>query len=88
LYKDFELLSPNYEEGVEIEPNYFLPIIPTILLNGSQGIAVGFSSKILNRDPKLLIEECLRFLEGKKVRDVPPTQREFNGTYEQDERES
>jgi len=85
LYKDFELLSPNYEEGVEIEPNYFLPIIPTILLNGSQGIAVGFSSKILNRDPKLLIEECLRFLEGKKVRDVPPTQREFNGTYEQDE---
>lgn len=84
LYKDFELLSPNYEEGVEIEPNYFLPIIPTILLNGSQGIAVGFASKILNRDPKALIEECLRFLEGKKIRDVVPTQREFTGTYEQD----
>jgi len=27
LYKDFELLESRYEEGNEIEPNYFLPII-------------------------------------------------------------
>jgi DNA topoisomerase-2 len=30
LYKDFELLTPRMEEGNEIEPEYFLPIIPTI----------------------------------------------------------
>ena len=30
LYKDFELLDYKEEEGVEIEPKFFLPIIPTI----------------------------------------------------------
>ena len=29
LYMDFELLTSRYEEGNEIEPSYFLPIIPT-----------------------------------------------------------
>ena len=44
LYKDFELLESRYEEGIEIEPDFFLPIIPTVLLNGSSGIAVGFAT--------------------------------------------
>ena len=34
LYKDFELLENQIEEGNTIEPKYFLPIIPTVLLNG------------------------------------------------------
>ena len=52
LYKDFELLEYQEEEGELIEPKYFLPIIPTILVNGQSGIAVGFSSNILNRNVK------------------------------------
>ncbi len=47
LYKDFELLDYKEEEGESIEPKYFLPIIPTILINGSSGIAVGFASNTL-----------------------------------------
>lgn len=55
LYKDFNLTTPQYEEGEEIEPKYFLPIIPAVLLNGGSGIAVGFASNILNRHPLDLI---------------------------------
>lgn len=84
LYKDFELLTPKFEEGQEIEPEYFLPIIPTVLLNGGSGIAVGFASNILNRDPKDLIEETIKCLDGKKVKDVKPTTYSFNGKYVQD----
>ena len=51
LYKDFELVTPQYEEGEEIEPKFFLPIVPTVLLNGGSGIAVGFATNILNRHP-------------------------------------
>ena len=51
LYKDFEFLEPQFEEGVQIEPSFFLPIIPAVLLNGSSGIAVGFAKNILNRNP-------------------------------------
>lgn len=82
LYKDFELLSPRMEEGSEIEPEYFLPIIPTVLLNGSSGIAVGFATNILNRKPEDLIECCLRELSGRKYEDPVPWIRGFNGTCE------
>lgn len=58
LYKDFNLLTSQQEEGEEIEPLFFLPIIPTVLLNGGAGIAVGFSTKILNRHPHDLIDAC------------------------------
>lgn len=84
LYKDFELLQSKYEEGQEIEPQYFLPIVPAVLLNGGSGIAVGFASNILNRDARELIDESLRALEGKKVRDVKPFLNGFNGEYIQD----
>jgi DNA topoisomerase-2 len=85
LYKDFELLTYKEEEGELIEPIYFLPIIPTILINGSSGIAVGFSSNILNRDPKEVIDACLLVLAGKKISDVKPFNNYFSGDYIQDD---
>jgi DNA gyrase/topoisomerase IV subunit A len=80
LYKDFELLSPRMEEGSQIEPEYFLPIIPTVLLNGSSGIAVGFATNILNRKPIDLIECCLKELSGRKYDDPAPWINGFKGT--------
>jgi len=89
LYKDFELLERKYEEGIEIEPTFFLPIIPTVLLNGSSGIAVGFATNVLNRNPIDLIEACLKELDGKKYYEPKPWYRGFNGDCKRDpEKES
>lgn len=79
LYKDFELLESRYEEGNEIEPNYFLPIIPTVLLNGGSGIAVGFATNILNRNPLTLVDACLKKLNGGTFQDPTPWYLEFSG---------
>lgn len=84
LYKDFELLKFKEEEGEVIEPEYFLPIIPTVLINGSSGIAVGFSSNILNRDIKEVIDTCQKILLGKKVKEIPPSLNNFKGQFIQD----
>ncbi len=81
LYKDFELVDPQYEEGEEIEPRFFLPIIPTVLLNGSAGIAVGFATNILNRHPVDLIDACTDVLDGKEPRELKPWIRGFDGTF-------
>ena len=80
LYKDFELTTPKFEEGQEIEPKYFLPIVPTVLLNGGSGIAVGFATNILNRNPVSVIDACLSHLSGKKIKKLPPWIRDFYGT--------
>ena len=84
LYKDFELLESKMEEGIPVEPEFFLPIIPTVLLNGSSGIAVGYSTNILNRNPIDLIDACLDFLKGKKVKELKPWFSEFEGTFTRD----
>lgn len=82
IYKDFELTESQYEEGSEIEPKFFLPIIPTVLLNGSSGIAVGFATNILNRNPIDLIDSCLKSLSGKKFEEPLPWWSGFNGPVE------
>ena len=83
LYKDFELLENQVEEGNVIEPKFFLPIIPTVLLNGSSGIAVGFATNILNRNPLDLIDACVKVLDGKRVGKLLPWLKDYNGPIEQ-----
>jgi len=82
LYKDFELVTPQYEEGEEIEPRFFLPIIPTVLLNGGSGIAVGFATNILNRHPLDLIDACMSVLDGKDIKALRPWIHGFWGDVE------
>ena len=81
IYKDFDLLTYKEEEGESIEPEFFLPIIPTILLNGSQGIAVGFASNILNRNIIDIIEACIKVLNNKKISEIKPYLNDFIGEY-------
>jgi len=84
LYKDFELLNGKIEEGQKIEPEFFLPIIPTVILNGSSGIAVGFATNILNRNPKDVVNACISVLSDKKIQSLSPWIDEFSGTFKRD----
>lgn len=80
LYKDFELVTPQFEEGEEIEPKFFLPIIPTVLLNGGSGIAVGFATNILNRHPLDLIDAVTEVLtQGSTAQELKPWINGFHG---------
>lgn len=84
IYKDFDLLEFKEEEGETIEPHFFLPIIPTVLINGGSGIAVGFASNILNRDIKEIIEACQKLINGKNITTIKPHLNGFLGDYTQD----
>lgn len=84
IYQDFELLNNKIEEGEEIEPDYFLPIVPTVILNGSSGIAVGFATNILNRNPNDVVEACLDALNDKKIKTLSPWLSEFKGVFTRD----
>lgn len=64
-------LKENYD-GSTMEPIHFLPLIPTVLLNGVSGIAVGWSTEILPRSLKSIIDATIAALEGKKIKRIPP----------------
>lgn len=34
------------DEGLSIEPSYYIPILPMILVNGADGIGTGWSCNI------------------------------------------
>lgn len=63
---DIELvqMKPNYDD-TEQEPVAFNPLVPTILLNPTQGIAVGFACNILPRKLSDVIHCQLAHLDGK-----------------------
>lgn len=54
--EDNDILIEQVFEGDVIEPKFYVPIIPLILVNGSIGLTTGFTQKILPRNPKELIE--------------------------------
>jgi DNA gyrase/topoisomerase IV subunit A len=84
LYQDFDLLENKIEEGEKIEPAFFLPIVPTVILNGTSGIAVGFATNILNRNPKDVVDACISTLNDKRMKVLAPWIEEFKGTFTRD----
>ena len=85
IFKDYDLTIEQYVDGNKVEPKYLLPIIPMVLINGSQGIAVGFASKIFNREPKRIIEACIKYLNKESFNDsFKPYIKDFNGKLERD----
>lgn len=57
-------------EGDEIEPRFYVPTLPLVLINGSLGIGVGFSSNILCRDTKNMIEAIRQKMRNKTPEDA------------------
>ena len=45
--KDDEILNYLDDDGTMVEPQFYVPIIPMILVNGTNGIGTGFSSNVL-----------------------------------------
>lgn len=56
LKEDTNVLIQQEFEGSKIEPRFFVPTLPLLLVNGSEGIATGFAQKILPRNVKNIIK--------------------------------
>lgn len=46
------------DDGIPIEPETYVPIIPTVLINGALGIATGFSTNLPSHNPSDIIDIC------------------------------
>jgi len=58
---DDNILEYLNDDGLSVEPIYYAPIIPMILVNGSKGIGTGFSTDIMCYNPLQIID----YLENK-----------------------
>ena len=53
---DDNILTYLNDDGLIVEPIYYAPIIPMILVNGSKGIGTGFSTDIMCYNPNQIIQ--------------------------------
>ena len=53
---DDNILNYLNDDGLIVEPIYYAPIIPMVLVNGSKGIGTGFSTDIMCYNPLEIIE--------------------------------
>lgn len=80
--KDDDLILVSEEEdGEQIEPKYYLPILPNVLINGSDGMATGHATYILQYNPEDLKKYILNILKEKKQNvKLVPWWRGYTGT--------
>ncbi|KAG1697692.1 DNA topoisomerase 2-alpha [Nymphon striatum] len=79
---DSPLLNNQYEDNQRIEPEYYVPILPMVLVNGADGIGTGWSTKIPNYDPREIIRNLKRLLAGDEPIPMNPWYKNFKGTIE------
>ncbi|CAH8586237.1 unnamed protein product [Schistosoma turkestanicum] len=79
---DDPLLNYLYDDNQRIEPEWYAPIIPMVLVNGADGIGTGYATHILNYDVTEIINNLYRMLDGEEPRRMLPSFRGFTGTIE------
>lgn len=78
---DENLISQEFE-GDEIEPRFYVPTLPMILVNGAEGIGVGFAGQMYARPIENIIKLTRSKLEGKRIKKdlLLPNWQGFKGT--------
>ena len=59
--QDDKILKYLDDDGTPVEPQFYVPIIPMVLVNGTKGIGTGFSTEIMCYNPK----DIIRYLKNK-----------------------
>ena len=77
---DTPVLPEQFEDGTKIEPKHFVPIIPMILVNGSEGIGTGWSTSLPSYNPDDIIANIRRKMKDEELHQMTPWYKNFKGT--------
>lgn len=79
---DLPLLEYLEDDGLKIEPKYYIPIIPLILCNGAKGIGTGWSTDVPTYNPIDVTNQVLNWIKNKPIKNIKPWFRGFKGVIE------
>jgi len=77
--EDDAVLSYINDDGQMVEPIYYAPAIPMILVNGSKGIGTGFSTDVMPYNPIQIIAYIRAMLAATPATDRPVIEPYFKG---------
>jgi DNA topoisomerase II len=76
---DLEVIPRQTDDGESIEPRFYIPVLPMILINGGKGIGTGYSTDIPCYNPDDIIENIKRYLNGESLKEMTPWYSGFTG---------
>lgn len=76
---DMPLLDYLVEEGQKIEPRFYTPILPVVLLNGAEGIGTGYSTSIPGFNPAVVASNTRACIRGEEMTEMLPYYRGYRG---------
>lgn len=76
---DFNLLKFLFDDNQKVEPEWYIPIIPMLLVNGAEGIGTGWACKIPNYDPREIVNNINRLLNHQDPLPMLPRYKNFKG---------
>ena len=53
-----------FDDNQRIEPEWYCPIIPMVLVNGAEGIGTGYSTNVPNYNPREIVANLKRMIAG------------------------
>ena len=77
--KDDAILNYLDDDGRPIEPDFYMPTLPMVLVNGTEGIGTGFSCYVPPFNPEDIKENIKRILSGDEIVPMRPWFRGFKG---------
>jgi len=76
---DDALLTYLNDDGLSIEPEFYMPVIPMVLVNGSDGIGTGWSSTIQKYSPREILSNIRKLINGEELEEMHPNFSGFTG---------
>ncbi|XP_030002971.1 DNA topoisomerase 2-beta isoform X2 [Sphaeramia orbicularis] len=76
---DSNLLKFLFDDNQKVEPEWYIPIIPMVLVNGAEGIGTGWACKIPNYDPREIVNNINRMLNHQDPLPMLPSYKNFKG---------
>src|SRR6056300_506132 len=83
--RDDPVLNYLDDDGRSIEPDFYMPTLPMVLVNGTEGIGTGFSCYVPPFNPDDIKENIKRVLGGEELVPMKPWFRGFKGKVYKDE---
>ena len=83
--KDDAILNYLDDDGRSIEPDFYMPTLPMVLVNGTEGIGTGFSCYVPPFNPDDIKANIKRILGGEEIVAMRPWFRGFKGVVHKEE---
>lgn len=76
---DDPLYTYEEDDGEPVEPTWYLPVIPMVLVNGAEGIGTGWSTSVPQFNPEDIVRNIRKLMNDEEMDEIHPWYKGWEG---------